>query len=266
MTYGPQPGWNPNQPQVGGVGGQPGYPQQPGYPPPPGYPQPGYPQPQSGYPQPTGPQPVPGQPMPGQPMPGQAPMGQAPMGQFGPAYGAPAGPTSPLPVIAGALALLSFVYTVYATIIMLLRLIPGTESVGLAKLVIRTSFVAQAHGRVFATIMTIAVGVFAVLYLIGAIALLRRRPSGRVVAVIASVGVIAISVIQIIENSAHFNNAFVYLVPAVALIVVVLCVLPATGQAMRRPRPSGYQPGYGQPPGAYQQPPGQQPPPGGMPR
>lgn len=262
MTYGPQPGWNPNQPPVG--------------------PQPGYPAQQAGFP--TGQQP--GMPPAGQPMPGQPQMGQPPAGQFGPQGPTPTGPRSPLPIIAGALSLLSFAYLAFCTVVLVLQLVYFGRPVSAADprayghvvdLMRGTNLVVELSTRVEEMIIAAAVGLVAILFLVGALLLLARKPSGRVVTIVASVGTIAITFVQFVGARTSLDlNAFGYVVPATALVVLVLCVLPATGQAMRRKHPAdapllpqpqfgqpyqqpGYpQPGYPQqqPPGGYQQPPG----------
>lgn len=261
MTYGPQPGWNPNQPPVGP---QPGYPaQQPGYP---TGQQPGYPpQPQPGYPAPGYPPQQPG--FPGQPNP----------------YGASTAPRSPLLVIAGILAFLLFAYLTYNVIIEALL---GT-SPGVIKTARGTSFLYDGGVgfRVRALITDIVGAVIAILWLVGGLLFLLRKPASRVMVIIAAVLTIAVGIVPIVRLSGHFLNLFVYFVPAIALITLVLAVLPPTSQALRGPaqgqplsQPPGYappaypqqpyqQPGYPQqtgypqqqPPGGYQQPPGGMP-------
>jgi hypothetical protein len=259
MTYGPQPGWNPSQPPVGPQPGypaqQPGYPtgQQPGYPPPP---QPGYPaQPPPGYP--------PQQPgFPGQPNP----------------YGAPAAPRSPLLVVAGILAMVLFAYLAYAVII---ELLVGFHT-GALKTARSTSFLYDGGIAIHAAVLiTVIVGaVIMILWAVGGLLFLLRKPASRVIVIIAAVFTIVLGVVAVARLSSHFVNLFIYFVPVIALITLVLAVLPATGQALRGPTPSqpqGYgppaypqqqqfapppsQPGYPQqqPPGGYQQPPGGMP-------
>ncbi|HJP77375.1 MAG TPA: hypothetical protein VJ914_24110 [Pseudonocardiaceae bacterium] len=261
MTYGPQPGWNPGQPPVGPQPGypaqQPGYPtgQQPGYPPPP---QAGYPtQPPAGYPQ----QQQPG--FPGQPNP----------------YGAPAAPRPPLLVITGILAFLLFAYLIYNAVI---EVLVGLHA-GTLKIAHSTSFLYEGGLaiRLAPGFVAIIGGLIAILWLVGGLLFLLRKPASRIIVIIAAVLTIVLGIVAIVRFSNHFSNLFTYFVPAIALIALVLAVLPATSQALRGPaqrQPQGYGPGYPppgypqqpgyppqpgypqqQPPGGYQQPPGGMP-------
>lgn len=264
MTYGPQPGWNPNQPPVG--------------------PQPGYPAQQPGYP--TGQQPgYPPQPQPGYPAPGYSPQQPGFPGQPNP-YGTPAAPRSPLLVIPGILAFLLFAYLTYNVI---MEVLVGAH-VGVLRTARSTSLLYDAGVALrmgsSLVIAIIAGAVIMILWLVAGLLFLLRKPAGRIVVIIAAVLTVAIGILAIARVSSHFVNLFVYFVPVIALIALVLAVLPATSQALRgatTSQPQGYgppaypqqqqfappppqqgypqQPGYPQqqPPGGYQQPPGGMP-------
>jgi hypothetical protein len=123
--------------------------------------------------------------------------------------------------------------------------------------------------------------VVAILWLVGGLLLFLRKPAGRILIAIAGLIVVALGIVALVGVHSWYANLFMYAVPAIALIALVLALLPATGAALRSGarlvQPAGYtppaypqqpqfapppQPGtpQQQPPGGYQQPPG------GMPR
>lgn len=293
MTYGPQPGWNPNQPPAGG---QPGYPPQPGYPQPTG--------PQAPGSQPVGPQPT-GQPAAGSPVPagyptqapGYAPAGyppQQPGFAYGPTnpYSPQAAPRSPLPIVAGVIALLMFVSFAYSIISDVVGQITGSRShapnFNLTFVLDEYRIAVKLHLGL--GVIDIVFGLVAILWLIGGILLLRRIPVGRTLAFIPAGLTLVIRIFTIATYSGRIYTE--YIVPVLVIVVVVLLVLPATRNALRantNRQPAGFaqpaypqqQPAYPQqqaaypppqlgypqqqPPGGYQQQPPQQQPPGGMP-
>lgn len=200
------------------------------------------------------------------------------MSQFGVPVPAPAGPQSPLQVIPGALALLSFVYMAFVSIAMFLL---RAANVDLGGLLYKIGFI-QDVDWVWAG----AIGLVAILFLIGGLLLITRKSSGRVVTPVACLGTLALIVaLPISEHYFAAQSTFYYVVLVFALVLLVLCVLPATGKAIRgassgytppqqqfmppqfaapyqqqphQQQPYQQQPGYPQqqPPGGYQQPPG----------
>ena len=137
-------------------------------------------------------------------------------------------------------------------------------------------------------IVAIIFALIAILWLISGILLLRRKPVGRTLALIAVVPVLIIRIFTIAVSSG--GVATQYIIPVLLAVTVVLLVLPATSAALRTGaggQPAGFgQTGYPQqqaaypqqqfappsqplpPPPSYpqQQPPGgYQQPPGGMP-
>lgn len=282
MTYGPQPGWNPNQPPAGGQPGyppqQPGYPAapQPGYPgaPPPGYPapQPGYPAPQPGMPQPGMPQPgfppqqgapqpaatpppgLPpqqaGYPAPGYPQqPGYPAPGYPQQPGFAPAqYGAaPNQPRSPLPIIVGVLTLWFFLAMAYTELVEILAHsgVPMDGAPGLYNMTFfLESNVIEYRAAVAPFAIVLPFGLIMILLLVAAILLLRRSQRGWVLGLVGAIILVALRVYAIAAGFIYWNQ-FIMLVLEVAAIV--LLVLPATRNALRRNAPPAWAPPPGYP-------------------
>ncbi|HEY4457085.1 MAG TPA: hypothetical protein VGN81_22435 [Pseudonocardiaceae bacterium] len=163
MTYGPQPGWNPNQPPAGGQSGS----------------------------------------------------------------------RSPLVTISAAIALVLFVYLLYNAIILL---VAQVTTLALDKTVYNTSFLFDVDIQIDwpPCVHTAVDALIAILWLIGGILLLVGKPAGRIVVSVMAVITICAGLVAIVRLPSWYVNLFVYLVPAVALVGLVLVLLPATAQALRR--------------------------------
>lgn len=212
MTYGPQPGWNPNQPPVGPP---PGYPQQPAGQqptgPPPG---PGYPAPQAGYPA---------------QQPGYPP--QQPGFPAGPAnpYAAPKAPPAPLLIIPAVFALLMFVFFAYTVVG------EAAAAFGFRISNYNLAFLVDFYRVVFKLhlipgIIYILFGLIAILWLVSAILLLRRNRAGRTLAFIAIGLTLVIRIFTVASLSG--GVATQYIIPLLLIVAVVLLLLPATSQAL----------------------------------
>lgn len=249
MTYGPQPGWNPNQPPVG---------------PPPGYPQQPASQ-QAAGPQPIAPQPM-GQPVPGYPpppgypaqQPGYPVAGYAPQQPGFPTgpnpYAVPKAPQSPLLIIPAVIAVLMFASLTYTVI---------GETAGFGRRIpnYNLAFIIDFHQIAFKlhlipVIIYVLFGLIAILWLIGGIFLLRRNPIGRVLAIIATALTLVIRIFTVASFSGGVATQYIFVLLLIATAVLLL--LPATSKALGAS--TGRQPaGFGQPAYPQQQfaPPGQ---------
>jgi hypothetical protein len=228
---------------------QPGFPPQQGAPqpaaaPPPGHPQPaaapppGFPPQQAGYPAPGYPQ------QPGYPAPGYS---QQP--GFAPAqYGAaPNQPRSPLPIIVGVLTLWFFLAMAYTELVEILAHsgVPMDGAPGLYNMAFfLESNVIEYRAAVAPFAIVLPFGLIMILLLVAAILLLRRSQRGWVLGL---VGAIILAVLRVYAIAAGFIywNQFIMLVLEVAAIV--LLVLPATRNALRRKAPPAWAPPPGYP-------------------
>ena len=196
---------------------------------------------------------------------------QQPMGPYGRPMAARR-PQSPIPLVIGLVGLLGFVYLTYSVLIVIL----AENGAGLttSRVAHRTAMIAGFQPLP----LVLLVGLIAILFLVGGILVLGRKPAGRIVAAIAAVGTIPFMVKQLVQFPGGYISVLAYVFTAIAVAALVLCVLPATGQALHRqdalqpPYPQApyppqfaqqqpFQPGFPpqQAPGGYQQPPGGRP-------
>ena len=150
-------------------------------------------------------------------------------GQPGP-YGMPPSPQrSPLPVIAGLLAIVTFLYLAYTSVMLILYITsPGLT---LERVLLRTAYVIpwSGHGE---QVFTLIVWLFTILTPITAILLFRRKPAGRTFGIVIAAMLLFTGVFELIALTPGYINAFTRFFPVIPLALLVLCVLPATGKAM----------------------------------